>query len=237
VIYEVFMRRRRDPELMDDPQVDASEHRAALMALRRSNRVLGFDARLARAVAGVCPSNGARIIELGMGGGGLIAALRAQLNRQTCKSRLLVGLDRSPFPIGLMKTDSQVRQFESFVVGDALQLPFEDHAFDVVVCSLLLHHFDPEPAIRLLKEAARVASSAVVVGDLNRSRIAFSVTWLFTRLTSRSHVFHVDGPRSVRAAYQPNEALALAAAAGLRAAKVLTNPPFRWMLVWRREPR
>ncbi len=229
------MRRRRDPELMDDPQVDPHEHRAALAALRRSNRVLRFDARLARAVAEVAPRDDARIVELGTGGGGLLAAMAAHFNRTEIPHRL-IGLDRSPFALAHAQAYLASGRTGRFVAGDALRLPFADRSLDVVVCSLLLHHFDADDAIRLLQEAARVACRAVVVGDLNRTRLAWALTWLVTRLTSRSRLFHVDGPRSVRAAYRPAEVLALTAAAGLAAATVRPNFPFRWIMIWQREP-
>lgn len=230
------MRRRCEPELMDNPHVDAREHRAALAALRRSNRVLRFDARLARAVAKIAPRHDARIVELGTGGGGLLAALTHHFNR-TERPHLLIGLDRSTFALTDARAYLAAAQTGKFVAGDALRLPFADQSFDVVVCSLLLHHFDAESAIRLLQEAARVACRAVVVGDLNRGRLAWALTWLVTRLTSRSRLFHVDGPQSVRAAYQPAEVLALSAAAGLTAAKVRMKFPFRWIMIWQRNPR
>ncbi|MGE5532368.1 MAG: methyltransferase domain-containing protein, partial [Bacteroidota bacterium] len=42
-----------------------------------------------------------------------------------------------------------------FVVGDALRLPFRDHAFDFVVCSHVLEHV--EDPLRMLGELSRVA--------------------------------------------------------------------------------
>jgi 2-polyprenyl-3-methyl-5-hydroxy-6-metoxy-1,4-benzoquinol methylase len=231
----ISMRRRRDPELMDDPHGDPREHRAALAALRRSSRILGIDTRLAHAVAEVAPREDARIVELGTGGGGLLAAMAAHFNRMKT-SHHLMGLDRSPFALAVAQSDLGAGQTCSFVAGDALRLPFADQSLDVVVCSLLFHHFDTESAIGLLREAARVACRAVVIGDLDRTRLAWLLTSLVTRLTSRSRLFHVDGPRSVRAAYRPDEVRALTAAAGLAVVSVRPSFPFRWIMTWRRNP-
>lgn len=228
------MRRRREPELMDDPNVDQGAHRAALAALRRSNRMLGVDTQLVDVVAAVAPPGDARFLELGTGGGGLLAALATHF-RRTQRQYRLVGLDRSPFALANAQTYVGAGQASEFVVGNALQLPFADRAVDVVICSLLLHHFDPEDAIRLLQEASRVACHAVVVGDLDRTPLAWSLTWLVTRLMSRSRLFHIDGPRSVRAAYRPAEALELAARAGLATATLRKVFPFRWTMIWRRD--
>ncbi|MDX9974685.1 MAG: methyltransferase domain-containing protein [FCB group bacterium] len=284
------MRRIREPELMDDPNADPRTHRSALAALRRSNRWLGFDAALVKAVGAIAPFRGASILEIGSGGGGLIEALagaskatevegrspsrtvettvargapvfvrsgeaaklgsakwntraRRPVDEQVrSQGRLrLIGMDRSRPAIAdarghLAKTAIEGADGElSFVAGDALRLPFADRSVDVAVCSLLLHHFDPGQAVGLLREAARVARHAVVIGDLNRSAVAWVLTWVVTRLMSRSRYFHVDGPRSVRAAYRPAEAGGLAEEAGLAGATVVPVFPFRWMMVWRRE--
>src|SRR3712207_7032884 len=44
-----------------------------------------------------------------------------------------------------------------FAVADARCLPFDDGAFDVATCSLLLHHLEPDDATATLKEMRRVA--------------------------------------------------------------------------------
>jgi ubiquinone/menaquinone biosynthesis C-methylase UbiE len=229
----IFMQRRREPELMDEPDVDPREHRAALAALRRSNRLLGVDARLVDVVAALTPTRGARLLELGSGGGGLSAALSARFC-QTHRELGLIALDRSPFAISDARNHIGTEQTTDFVIGNALELPFADGTVDIVICSLLLHHFDPDQATLLLQEATRVASHAVVVCDLDRSALSWMLTWFFTRMTSRSRLFHVDGPRSVRAAYRPAEALRLAARAGMAQVTVRRVFPFRWTMVWRR---
>ncbi len=231
---EVSLQRRREPELMDDPHVDAREHRAALAALRQSNRLLGADSKLVREIATFTRSHNSRVLELGSGGGGLIAALLAHSQKTQHEPRF-IALDRSRFAIDDARSHIGALNTADFIVGNALQLPFADQSIDVVVCSLLLHHFDPADATQLLREASRVASRAVVVNDLNRTALAWLLTWSVTRLMSRSRLFHIDGPRSVRAAYRPAEALDLATGAEMTRVTVRSVFPFRWMMIWRRE--
>jgi ubiquinone/menaquinone biosynthesis C-methylase UbiE len=115
-----------------------------------------------------------------------------------------------------------------------LRLPIADHGVDVVTCSLFLHHFDEPEVIMILQEACRVARRAIVVGELVRSRSAWLLTCLVTRLMSRSWIFHVDGPRSVRAAFRANELRNLAGQAGLLPVTVKRVFPFRYVMTWRR---
>ncbi|HRX84048.1 MAG TPA: methyltransferase domain-containing protein [Phycisphaerae bacterium] len=222
------MRRDRQSELMDDPAVEPGAHRRALAALRRVNRWLGVERRLVRAIGRTVAAPSATILDVGTGGGGLVqCARRHGLSWRVC------ALDRAPLALHEVRSGA-APDAPACVAGDALRLPFADRSVDVVACSLLLHHFDPADAEQLLREAARVCRQAVVIGDLDRTRLAWVLTWLVTRLTSRSHIFHVDGPRSVRAAYRPDEARSLAERAGLSACHVRSDFPFRWILHWRR---
>jgi SAM-dependent methyltransferase len=118
------------------------------------------------------------------------------------------------------------------LVADAFQLPFAAASFDVVVCSLFLHHFPDDRAVELLRAFARVARRAVVVIDLERNWLAERfLPW--TRLLFRwSPITLHDGPVSVRAAFTPEELAALARRAGLERIRVRRHPPwFRISLV------
>ena len=54
-----------------------------------------------------------------------------------------------------------------FVVGNVLDLPFEDRAFDLVVASDIFEHLSVEAAARALDEAARVAREGLVLTFFN----------------------------------------------------------------------
>src|SRR5262249_34208718 len=141
----------------------------------------------------------------------------------------LIGLDRNPHA-----TVRENGDILDFLVGDARFIPLADSAVDVVTCSLFLHHLDPPDVVGVFREAARVARRGVVAGDVTRSWPAWLITWIMTRVLSRSRFFHVDGPRSVRAAYTPGELLSLARSAGLADARVRRTFPFRMILTWQK---
>jgi len=103
----------------------------------------------------------------------------------------------------------------AFVQGDALDMPFDDGAFDVVTCSLMLHHFEPAAATAVLAEMRRVSARVVIVNDLIRAWHP----WLFARVVgpviTRNPLTRNDGPVSVLRAYTREELLKLLNAAGL----------------------
>jgi len=208
---------------MDDPRLGANAHRHALHSLALANRLLGVDASVRRALSRTAPAT-ASVLDLGCGGGALLSCLD-----HTRRRKLMVGVDRSEFALKLAANSNP---FVAWIAADVRQLPLAADSVDVIVCTLLLHHFDPDGAVAVLTEAARVARCAVVVSDLTRSRIAWLLTWLTTRLLSRSKVFHLDGPRSVSAAYARAELRALARRAGMERATLTCQFPFRMLLVW-----
>lgn len=221
------MERHRTAELMDDPSLDPREHRAALRGLDLSNDLLGANRVLfgrVRAIGG----NSSSVLDLGAGGCGLLRYIRRREGSGSI--RTLIALDRSVSALKIA-AGGQYRR----VAGDARRIPLPDGAVDVVVSSLLLHHFDDDDVVGILRESARVAARGVVMADLTRSRPAEWVTWLASRLATRSRVFRTDGPRSVRAAYRPDELAALAERAGLCGVNIRRRFPFRMVLSWRKQ--
>jgi hypothetical protein len=82
------------------------------------------------------------------------------------------------------------------------------------MCNLALHHFDPPSAIALLAELRRVSRITPVVTDLQRSRLAYTAVFAFTRVFTLNRLTRHDGPLSARRAYTPGEAIELARKAG-----------------------
>jgi len=106
--------------------------------------------------------------------------------------------------------------------------------YDVVMCSLFLHHLERGQARTLLARMAEQARRLVLVNDLVRSPAGWLLAHVGTRLLSRSWVVHTDGPRSVAGALTTAELREVAAEAGLVGAEVAGRWPFRMLLTWRR---
>lgn len=225
--------RQRVPEIMDRPDLDPQQHRAALRGLARLNAWSGSARilwpaieRLARGRKGPL-----RLLDLATGCGDvpIRVALRARLRGMHLA---ITGLDRSPLALDEARDrarrhglEAEFRQHD--VVAD--DLPAARH--DVVTCSLFLHHLSEGEVVTVLTRA-RQAASAMVVCDLDRRPAGLALTWLATRLLTRSSVVHFDGLASVRAAFTPVEMAGLAARAGLAGAVVTRRWPFRWLLEW-----
>ncbi len=146
----------------------------------------------------------------------------------------LAGCDRSPVAIAFARQRAlAARATVQFFEWDALQdnSPGE---FDLVTCSLFLHHLDLEAAVQFLRRMAGIARRAVLVNDLVRSRTGFVLAYLGTRVLSASPVVHTDGPLSVEGAFTSEEVREWACKAGLEGATVARRWPCRLLLTWYR---
>lgn len=107
--------------------------------------------------------------------------------------------------------------------------------FDIVFCTLFLHHFNDHEAIEVLRAMKRLARTTVLVDDLRRTRLGWWLAYFGCHLLSRSPVVHFDGPQSVRAALTLDEARAMALSAGLAPVSIRKHWPERYTIRWDRE--
>ena len=222
---------------MDQPDLDPELHRQALAGLRRINAISRSAAILwpeIRRLATQRPTP-LRMLDIACGGGDVILSLARRAQREGLDLRI-DGCDISPLALQCARQRARSAGLDevSFFERDALQQPLPD-AYDVISCSLFLHHLCDEDAGRLLEKMGKAARHLVLVNDLRRSAAAYGMAWLGCRLLTRSPVVHVDGPRSVAAAFTMGEMKALAAASGLAGAAVRRCWPQRMLLVWKRE--
>ena len=152
-------------------------------------------------------------MDVGCGGGELTASV-ARWAAKRGRDVHAIGIDRSP------EIAAQARaRFGSLLdvrEGDILDLPLEDGSVDVAMCSLLVHHLEPDEAAQGLRELARVSRVGVVVNDLVRSRVGLLGAHVLVRLLTRNPITRYDAVLSVRRAYTRAELGGLLAAAGLR---------------------
>jgi 2-polyprenyl-3-methyl-5-hydroxy-6-metoxy-1,4-benzoquinol methylase len=223
--------------MMDQPDLDLRAHRQALDSLGRAHWISRSAASIWPAIREVVPRSGRplRILDLACGGGQVVVGLARRCAREGVALEAC-GVDLSPVAIDY----ASARAARAGVGGvtfaslDVARRPLPA-AFDVVLCSLFLHHLSDEEAETLLRRMRDAARHLVVISDLRRTRLGYLFAWVGCRLLSRSRIFHVDGPRSVEAAFAMNEARHLAERAGLTGAHIVARWPQRFMLTWRRD--
>ena len=227
--------RRIRPELMDDPAIDADAHRRALDGLARLNALSGCTGLLWSKIAPLTQgaADPLRVLDVASGAGDIPIRLALRAGRSGRRLQI-TACDLSPVAIGFAsRRAARAGVRMNFFQADVLrsQIPGE---YDVVLSSLFLHHLQKAEAIDLLGKMQRAAGRMVLVSDLNRSAVNYSIVRAASYVLTRSPVVRHDGPASVLAAFTAHEALRLAEEAGLRGATVTRHPPCRFLLTWER---
>lgn len=230
--------RHREPELMDQPGLDAALHAHALDSLQRINHLSRTAATLWRAIRALPRSDVSTtpltILDVASGGGDVAVAVARRAAREGIPVQI-TGCDISPIAVryaSLLAARHGLHNV-SFFEHDVLRKPLPQQ-YDVVMSSLFLHHLDDAEAAQVLARFAVAARRMVLVSDLRRTRFGYFLACLVSRTVTRSPIVRVDGPLSVAAAFSEAEALRLAERSGLAGAQIVRIWPQRFLLTWRR---
>ncbi len=237
IIAAGLSQRNRIGEIMDDPGLESSEHERALRGLGRINRLSRSASILWPAIAEEAERSSGRpirVLDLASGGGDVSIELARRARRRGLSIQIDGG-DVSPIAVEYAaRSAASAGVPVRFFRLDALNDPLPED-YNVVTCSLFLHHLAEEQAIRLLGKMAGASRSRVLVNDLLRSPVGYSLARAGCRLLSRSPVVHHDGPASVRSAFRLDEVRDLARRAGLERTRIDRRWPWRFLLSWSRK--
>ncbi len=202
-----------EPELMDQPDAAPAELEAALRSLRGLNRYFGGHRIVTQfAERWIRPGERVRILDLATGSAD-IPRLVADYARRVGAVAKIVAVDFQPITIETARRLSA--DYPEITCECADVLTFEAREpFDVVICSLALHHFSEEDAVRLLRRTRELSRRHVLISDLRRGWFLTVGVNLLTALIFRDRMTQNDGRASARRAFSFRELSALARAAG-----------------------
>ncbi len=221
---------------MDQPGIDPAVHAQALEGLRRINAFSAAVGSLWAPIRSLARERGGRplrVLDLACGGGDNTTALAQRARRQGLAIQV-DGCDLSPQAVAIAARSAEQQGLSTrFFQADALNDPLPED-YDVILCTLFLHHLEEEQAVDLLRRMGCASRCLVLVNDLIRSPLGYGLAWAGCRLLSRSPIVHFDGPVSVQGAFQVPEVRTMAARAGLVGADLRRSWPERYLLCWRR---
>jgi SAM-dependent methyltransferase len=212
-----------EPELMDRPQPVTPELASDLRNLRKLNRYFGSYRLIEHFLRRwIQPRSRMRILDLATGSGD-IPRLIVDYARNAGANVTVHAVDQQPSTLEIARSLSRDYPEIEFFEGDVLSFACsrgalsprrDDETYDVVLCSLALHHFEEAAAVQLLKRCRDLSRRYVVVSDLRRGLLATVGVYLLTAFIFREPMTRTDARLSAERAFSFREFRSLAERAG-----------------------
>ncbi len=200
-------------ELMDRPQPVSPELMSDLRNLRQLNRHFGSYALTTHFLRRwIRPGTQWRVLDLATGSGD-IPRLVVDYARKIGASVRVDAIDQQSSTLEIARGLSADYPEIDFKQGDALSFG-QEAEYDIVLSSLVLHHFEETAAVRMLERCRHLSRGFVLVSDLRRGFLATVGVYFLTALIYRDPMTKADGRLSAARAFSFREFASLAERAG-----------------------
>lgn len=217
-------------EIMDDFQMQGDELRNSLDEIAQVNRLLGGNnvtlSGVKKLLQGISPDREVIIADIGCGNGDMLRELAAFGRRYQFKLKLL-GIDANDCTISHARTLSANHPDISYECLDILDEAFCKVNYDIVICTLTLHHFKNDEIFSLMKRFKEKATIGIVINDLQRSVLAYRLFQLFCVVFRLGKMSREDGLTSILRGFKRKELL------GLSEKLNIVHYTFRWKWAFR----
>jgi len=210
------MKRIFDPavlEMMDRPQPVSTELERDLQRIRQLNRWFGsYPLVLSFIRRWIKPGARLRIVDLATGSGD-IPRLIIDYSRSIGALVEIDALDRQSATLEIARKLSAGYREISYIDADILEWNSAS-AHDIALCTLALHHFSDEEAVKVLRRCSELATKFVLVSDLRRGFFLKAGVYVLTAFVFREPMTRYDARLSAARAFSFSEFNGLVRRAG-----------------------
>jgi 2-polyprenyl-3-methyl-5-hydroxy-6-metoxy-1,4-benzoquinol methylase len=168
--------RTDEPETMDDFAMEGEILRDALDKIAKINQLLGGNQLTLRGVqkllGSISKTATITIVDVGCGNGDMLRSL-ADYGLKNKLDFQLIGIDANNFTVNHAQQLSRNYPNISYQCEDIFDENFAKLKYDIVLCTLTLHHFKDNEIIHLLSVFNSNSNIGIVINDLQRSAIAY----------------------------------------------------------------
>jgi SAM-dependent methyltransferase len=206
------MKRSFDPavlEMMDRPQPVSLELERNLQHLRQLNRWFGSYRLVLKIMRRwIKPGTRLRVVDLATGSGD-IARLLVDFARKIGARIKVDAVDQQPATLEIAMKLSAGYPEISFHEADILEWDCAE-GYEIVLCSLVLHHFNDDDAVKILRRCCALSKRLVLVSDLRRGFLLRAGVHVLTALIFREPMTRFDARLSAQRAFSFSEMRQLA---------------------------
>ncbi|MEZ4774729.1 MAG: methyltransferase domain-containing protein [Bacteroidia bacterium] len=197
------------PETMDDPSLSGDVLRSELDNLEKINQLLGGRKIVVDAIERVLDKKPMgkqplSIADLGCGGGDILRVIATWAMKKGVPVQLY-GLDFNETCIEYARAKSLKFPEIQYEKADVFSGEIPENSYDLVICSLFLHHFPDEQLPEIFHQLSRISRKAVIVNDLQRHWLPFLLFRMVTGLFRSPTVVRHDGLISIMRGFTRKE--------------------------------
>jgi 2-polyprenyl-3-methyl-5-hydroxy-6-metoxy-1,4-benzoquinol methylase len=195
-------------EIMDDFSLEGEELREALDKIASINQLLGGNKLTLQGIIQLLNVSDSTktiaIMDVGCGNGDMLRMLADYGKKNNLKFQL-IGIDANAFTIEHARSLSKEYPNISYLCEDIFSDAFAKLKYDILLCTLTLHHFKKNEIETILNVFQKQATIGIVINDLHRSALAYrlfqSVCWVF----QLNRMSREDGLTSILRGFKKNE--------------------------------
>lgn len=228
--------RTRASEVMDDFDLRGEELDKTLQDLDTVNRWLGGNKitidGIKKILSETSPDQPVHIADIGCGNGTMLRQIADYGRKKKIKFNL-TGIDANPHAIEIARRMAKDYPEINFEALNIFSRDFAEKKYDIVLCTLTLHHFEDDQIRELLRQFIKMSHLGVVINDLQRSRLAYYLFQAFCAVFIRNKIARDDGLTSILRGFRQKDLQDFAGEVKVKKQKIRWKWAFRyqWILI------
>jgi len=200
--------RSSEPEIMDDFALEGEVLRNALDKIAKINQLLGGNLLTLRGVqhliAKIPNQKEISIMDIGCGNGDMLRTLAEYGLRNNLKFQL-TGIDANAYTVNHARKLSSNYPNIKFRIENVFGKSFEELKYDIVLCTLTLHHFKDDEIMQLMAVFYANSRIGIVINDLHRSIISYRLFQVLCFIFQLNTMSRQDGLTSILRGFKKEE--------------------------------
>lgn len=200
--------RTQETEIMDDFFLEGKELQEALDKIASINRLLGGNKLTLHGLKTLLKKSDATktitIADIGCGNGDMLRML-ANYGKKNNLNLTLIGVDANAFTINYARKLSTEYSNIEYVCVDIFSEDFNAIEYDIVLCTLTLHHFSNEEILNIMTTFNKNANIGIVINDLHRSKLAYRLFEKVCAVFKLNKMSREDGLISILRGFKKKE--------------------------------
>lgn len=200
-------------EIMDDFELQGEALEKTLRDLENINSWLGGNRVSLGGIRKILKNHPKQqkihIADIGCGNGAMLRKI-ADWGRAEGYSFQLTGIDANEHAVKIARQASAAYPEISFETINIFSPEFRDVKFDIILCTLTLHHFKTKEIAGLMEDFYSRAKLGVVINDLHRSKAAYYLFQAFCSVFIRNEIARKDGLVSILRSFKKEDLQTLA---------------------------